>query len=446
MTAMRARLLAQRSHLAFYDGDGDAVRSLSAAALELARRAGDDRALVDALHARKEACPGAAGRPERAALAAEMLDLARRTGAARAAMWGHLWRIDTLLEDGRLAVATEALEDLRAAADRVGGPVERMASRPGGGVPWPRPPGATTRPPPSADGPSIACAPSSRGRPPAPTSPSGAPSRATWGWARTAPPSPRGRSSRSPASSPWPASRRTWLLLQAGRRDEAAASYQQAGPLADVVTAVLLRGAGPRLRRPRVHRARAARRPRRAARAARPHRGEHAVGEGVAYNGPVALALGRGEARSRAARRPPSTTWRRRWHRRLTPARPGSWPRRRTTWRRALLARDGPGDRERGRRRGGRRRPAGPGARDGRLRGPHPGPGAAARRPGPDGLSRRESEVAALVAEGLTNRQIAERLFISERTAQNHVQHILTKLGFSTRSQIAAWRAGRANQ
>jgi DNA-binding NarL/FixJ family response regulator len=52
--------------------------------------------------------------------------------------------------------------------------------------------------------------------------------------------------------------------------------------------------------------------------------------------------------------------------------------------------------------------------------------------------------VAQLVTEGLTNRQIAERLVISERTAENHVQHILTKLGFATRSQIAAWRAGSA--
>jgi DNA-binding NarL/FixJ family response regulator len=47
--------------------------------------------------------------------------------------------------------------------------------------------------------------------------------------------------------------------------------------------------------------------------------------------------------------------------------------------------------------------------------------------------------VAALVAEGLSNRAIAERLVISERTASNHVQRILTKLGFSSRSQIAAW-------
>jgi DNA-binding NarL/FixJ family response regulator len=54
-------------------------------------------------------------------------------------------------------------------------------------------------------------------------------------------------------------------------------------------------------------------------------------------------------------------------------------------------------------------------------------------------LSPREAEVARLVAKGLTNREIAERLVISDRTAENHVQHILTKLGFTTRSQIAAW-------
>lgn len=54
-------------------------------------------------------------------------------------------------------------------------------------------------------------------------------------------------------------------------------------------------------------------------------------------------------------------------------------------------------------------------------------------------LTRREHEVAALVAKGLTNRQIAERLFISERTAEHHVEQIRGKLGFHSRSQIAAW-------
>jgi DNA-binding CsgD family transcriptional regulator/tetratricopeptide (TPR) repeat protein len=61
----------------------------------------------------------------------------------------------------------------------------------------------------------------------------------------------------------------------------------------------------------------------------------------------------------------------------------------------------------------------------------------AAKRPAL--LSRREREVAALVARGMTNREIARTLFLSERTAENHVQHILTKLGFGSRAQIAAW-------
>jgi DNA-binding NarL/FixJ family response regulator len=59
----------------------------------------------------------------------------------------------------------------------------------------------------------------------------------------------------------------------------------------------------------------------------------------------------------------------------------------------------------------------------------------AARSP----LSPRELEVARLVARGLTNKRIGQALYVSERTAENHVQHILVKLGFSNRSQIAAW-------
>src|SRR5579864_7540286 len=54
-------------------------------------------------------------------------------------------------------------------------------------------------------------------------------------------------------------------------------------------------------------------------------------------------------------------------------------------------------------------------------------------------LSRREREIAGLVAEGLTNREIARRLFISERTAEGHVEQIRNKLGFTSRSQVASW-------
>ena len=56
-----------------------------------------------------------------------------------------------------------------------------------------------------------------------------------------------------------------------------------------------------------------------------------------------------------------------------------------------------------------------------------------------DPLSRREREVARLVARGLTNRQIAEELTITEGTAINHLTHMLNKLGFRSRAQIAAW-------
>jgi non-specific serine/threonine protein kinase len=58
-------------------------------------------------------------------------------------------------------------------------------------------------------------------------------------------------------------------------------------------------------------------------------------------------------------------------------------------------------------------------------------------------LTRRELEVAQLIAEGLTNRLIAERLVISERTADRHVSNILARLGLATRAQVAARIAAR---
>jgi DNA-binding NarL/FixJ family response regulator len=58
-------------------------------------------------------------------------------------------------------------------------------------------------------------------------------------------------------------------------------------------------------------------------------------------------------------------------------------------------------------------------------------------------LTPRELEVASLVARGLTNRQIADELVIAARTADNHVGHILDKLGLTSRAQIAAWITAR---
>lgn len=56
-------------------------------------------------------------------------------------------------------------------------------------------------------------------------------------------------------------------------------------------------------------------------------------------------------------------------------------------------------------------------------------------------LTKRESEIAELIGAGLTNRQIAAKLLISQRTAETHVEHILSKLSFNSRVQIASWVA-----
>jgi DNA-binding NarL/FixJ family response regulator len=60
-----------------------------------------------------------------------------------------------------------------------------------------------------------------------------------------------------------------------------------------------------------------------------------------------------------------------------------------------------------------------------------------AQRPG--GLSRREVEVLCLAAMGLTTREIADRLFISPKTADHHIQHVYTKIDVSTRAAAALW-------
>ena len=67
------------------------------------------------------------------------------------------------------------------------------------------------------------------------------------------------------------------------------------------------------------------------------------------------------------------------------------------------------------------------------------GPAAGGRDTG--SLGRREAEVAQLVAQGLTNKQIGSRLFISEHTVDSHVRSIMNKLGCNSRAQIAAWAA-----
>ena len=76
---------------------------------------------------------------------------------------------------------------------------------------------------------------------------------------------------------------------------------------------------------------------------------------------------------------------------------------------------------------------------------PRPDPRPGRREAAPGGLTPREREIVALIAEGHSNKAIGEELVISPATAARHVANILLKLGFSSRAQVAAWaaRAGR---
>ena len=70
-----------------------------------------------------------------------------------------------------------------------------------------------------------------------------------------------------------------------------------------------------------------------------------------------------------------------------------------------------------------------------------PKPAPTAKPDRPTELTRRQLEIARLVADDLTNRQIAARLFLSERTVETHITHILNKLGLSSRIQLSRWMA-----
>lgn len=67
------------------------------------------------------------------------------------------------------------------------------------------------------------------------------------------------------------------------------------------------------------------------------------------------------------------------------------------------------------------------------------GPDTSPASPAPAVLTAREAQVARLVAEGLTNKEIAARLVVAARTAEGHVERVLIKLGFTSRAQIVSW-------
>ncbi len=420
--AMRARLAALRSRLAFYAGNPELTDAASAEALALARGTDDDRALVDALRARQEALPGPSGRLERRQLADEVTAAAERLGSAADELWGRVWTVETSMEGGLLSAAAAALPELRTVADRLGGPVARWHyQRTAAALAQ-----AQGRFPEAIELAHAAYTTMSPWEP--------MPAKGVWLALHTAlslhvSPQPEVvEQIRQPFTSPPrfvtmnPLSR-THLLLAAGEPEAAEATYLSAGPVDGwdlpvffVVPGLVLgvRDAAALGRRTDLE----ALWPRLAA-----YRGEHAMGTGVGYNGPVDLALG---IAAKVLDRDPEP-----WLTSALVSAESAGAAAFVAEARLLLAACVGGTEGTRLRRQGSRAARALGAD--RLLGTD----------SDDPLTPREREVADLVAEGLTNRQIAERLVLSERTAQNHVQHVLTKLGLSNRAQVAAWRLSR---
>jgi DNA-binding CsgD family transcriptional regulator len=439
--ALRARLYALLSHLAFYAGDRAATDARSRTSLELARASGNDRAIVEALRARQDALPGPAGRAEREQLADEMATAAQRIGSPRAEMWGRLWRLEVLTERGEFVAAERLLPELGRVVRGVGGPVSGwLHDRAAAGIAQ-----ALGRHD-EADQLSRRAFGQMRVREPAPAH--GAFMALQTALARhCGPVDDVVALAREDWSSPerfrvMGRLTRAYQLVLAGFIDEADAVIADAGRVRDwdlpaffvvpalaragVIAAAVDRVGDLQLILDRLA----------------AFRGEHATASGVAYDGPVELTLGIGRAKLgdvegavedlRIA---------------ITQAEaagsPGFVAEAQFHLASALASRDAV-----------EAKAIAEAARHtaqavGMAAYLQPVADLLARLDGTSRtgiLSAREGEVARLVAEGLTNREIAQALFISERTAQNHVQHILTKLDFTSRAQIAAWVTAQRNE
>ncbi|MEV6392988.1 ATP-binding protein [Nocardia xishanensis] len=120
---LRARLLARLTEAAVYLGQLDEASETSGAAMALAESVADDETRVAALRARQLACTGPEHRDEYAVLAAEMVAAGARTGNAATEMWGHLWTIDSLWTRGAIGGVATELSRLRWCVRHTGGPM-----------------------------------------------------------------------------------------------------------------------------------------------------------------------------------------------------------------------------------------------------------------------------------------------------------------------------------
>ena len=450
---LRTRVWSRYAQALAYRGEYDRADQVSRAALADAGASDDPIALVDALRARQLACSAPEGLAERVGLAERMIGAADALGSAWVEMWGRLWRIDTLFETGQLREVQRELTDLSSCLERVNGPIGQCHH------------GEAAATLALATGRFTDAARLARGAFKV-LNDMGHPaaigalaviltqSALHVGLDRTglaevfdlAPAHvlPEAVDTTRGTATIFPALTVTLIRLHQGDRAGAEAAYALAGPVRSWTPMAAMRMAAwghglavaIGLRRTEDIEFLLAK--------FEPFRGQHAAngaGSGV-YMGPVELQLGLAAA---ALGRPDAAVGDLQAAASICDANGarGYAVQARVELAEALVSRQAPGDLDRAR--AALDAAAGAAERLGmvpfaerivRLRARLPA-AAAAGSP----LSPRELEVAGLVARGQTNKQIGETLFVSERTAENHVQHILVKLGFGNRSQIAAWLA-----
>ncbi|MGH3787443.1 MAG: helix-turn-helix transcriptional regulator [Pseudonocardiaceae bacterium] len=438
-SSLRARVAAGLARACIYLDDVDAAARASEQALAVAKQCDDRAAVVATLRARQLVRCGPDGTDERFELAAQLLEIGTAASDPQTLMWAHLGRIDVMFQRGDLAGVGRELDPLAWCVGEVGGPVARwqlLRCRAAHAQAQARfaeairlaHEGFTELLPLSAwvrdavlsiTGHHIG--------------------HETSGGARAyGLDGPAGAQDFCPAFGALSSLAPAFVLISAGRRAEAAELYRALGPVAQwqptthgatisYALGIMVAAAMDAAEDVAALRGLLAR-----------HRGHHvAGGAGAAiYLGPVELYLGIAArhlgllddavADLDQARQACAVSGAAGYHVEAL-----------FELAVALACRAGDGDAARA------RSLAADCARRARTLGMSPFAARAqelADRLGqvPAGpLTPREREVAELVAHGLTNREIAARLYLSERTAQNHVQHILTKLDLPNRSQIA---------
>ena len=124
-SALHARVLAQQARVLADALNVAAARPLSERAMIMAKRCGDRAALMEALHARHEVIGGLDGVNERMALGAQLVQLAAADGRPESALWGHVWRVDAELQLGAVSDLLAELFDLAGLVQRIGWPLAR---------------------------------------------------------------------------------------------------------------------------------------------------------------------------------------------------------------------------------------------------------------------------------------------------------------------------------